>query len=208
MSKERAAQRRAGRRSRPVGDAEVVEAEGLVDAEVVDDARRGRRSGAVDADLDALLADAQRERDEYLELAQRARADFENYRRRVSGERRGAERRGKSRRSPVGLLPALDNLERALTAAGIDPRRGARSRRRAAERRRSPPATRSRPGVALVYRELRDGARARRRRRPTTRSASASTRPGTRRSRPARPTAPSPGSCSRRSSRATASTTR
>src|SRR5581483_10529477 len=40
-------------------------------------------AAAVDADLDALLADVRRERDEYLELAQRARADFENYRKRA-----------------------------------------------------------------------------------------------------------------------------
>ena len=41
---------------------------------------------AVEHDLDALLADAQKERDEYLELAKRTKADFENYRKRVAAE--------------------------------------------------------------------------------------------------------------------------
>jgi molecular chaperone GrpE len=78
----------------------------------------------VDADLDALVAeDVRRERDEYLELAQRTRADFENYRKRAARETREAERRGKVTIARE-LLPALDNLERALRAAGIDPDAG------------------------------------------------------------------------------------
>ena len=75
---------------------------------------------AVEQDLDALVDDLKRERDEYLELAQRARADFENYRRRAAEEAREAERRGKSSLARE-LIPSLDNLERALRAAGIDP---------------------------------------------------------------------------------------
>jgi molecular chaperone GrpE len=81
-------------------------------------------AAAVDADLDALLADVKRERDEYLELAQRARADFENYRKRAAREAQEAERRGKASVARE-LLPALDNLERALRAAGVDPDAGA-----------------------------------------------------------------------------------
>jgi molecular chaperone GrpE len=76
-------------------------------------------AAAVDADLDALLADVRRERDEYLEIAQRARADFENYRKRAARDAQDAERRGKAALARE-LLPALDNLERALRAAGID----------------------------------------------------------------------------------------
>ena len=74
----------------------------------------------VDSDLDALLADVKRERDEYLDIAQRARADFENYRKRAARETQEAERRGKSALARE-LVPALDNLERALRAAGVDP---------------------------------------------------------------------------------------
>jgi molecular chaperone GrpE len=74
----------------------------------------------VEADLDAMLAETQRERDEYLELARRARADFENYRKRAAREASNAERRGRSALARE-LVPALDNLERALRAAGVDP---------------------------------------------------------------------------------------
>src|SRR5436309_11053004 len=74
----------------------------------------------VEQDLDALLADVRRERDEYLEIAQRARADFENYRKRAGREASDAERRGKSELARQ-LVPALDNLERALRSAGVDP---------------------------------------------------------------------------------------
>jgi molecular chaperone GrpE len=74
----------------------------------------------VERDIDELLEDTQRERDEYLELAKRTRADFENYRRRAADEVREAERRGKSSLARE-LIPSLDNLERALRAAGIDP---------------------------------------------------------------------------------------
>jgi molecular chaperone GrpE len=74
----------------------------------------------VERDIDALLDDTRRERDEYLELAQRARADFENYRRRAAQDAEDAERRGKSALARE-LVPALDNLERALRAAGVDP---------------------------------------------------------------------------------------
>lgn len=94
----------------------------------------------VEADLDALLGDVKRERDEYLELAQRARADFENYRKRAAREAADAERRGKTSLARE-LLPALDNLERALAVAGDgDP---------------APDALAE--GLSLVARELRDG---------------------------------------------------
>jgi len=70
----------------------------------------------VAADLDALLEDTKRERDEYLDLAQRAKADFENYRKRTAREASEAERRGKLALARE-LVPSLDNLERALDAA-------------------------------------------------------------------------------------------
>jgi molecular chaperone GrpE len=73
----------------------------------------------VERDLDA-LEETKRERDEYLELAQRTKADFENYRKRVAGETESARRRGKADLA-AELIPVLDNLERALLAAGIDP---------------------------------------------------------------------------------------
>jgi len=51
----------------------------------------------------------------YLDLAQRTQADFDNYRKRMAREVRAAETRGIGRLARE-LLPALDNLERALQA--------------------------------------------------------------------------------------------
>src|SRR6266536_3382330 len=75
--------------------------------------REGREaSEKVERDLDE-LGEAKRERDEYLELAQRTRADFENYRKRVAKETSEALARGKAELARE-LLPVIDNLERAL----------------------------------------------------------------------------------------------
>jgi molecular chaperone GrpE len=74
---------------------------------------------AVEEDVDALLADAQKERDEYLELAKRTKADFENFRKRVAADIQAAQARGKAEIAR-GVIDAVDNLERALEAAGDD----------------------------------------------------------------------------------------
>ncbi len=66
------------------------------------------------------LERAERERSEYLELAQRSRAEFENFRKRAAAQAAVAEVRGKAELARR-MVPALDNLERALLAAGIDP---------------------------------------------------------------------------------------
>src|SRR6187431_710094 len=73
----------------------------------------------VSDDLDE-LGTTKRERDEYLELAQRTRADFDNYRKRVAKEAADALARGKAELAGQ-LVPVLDNLERALAAAADDP---------------------------------------------------------------------------------------
>jgi molecular chaperone GrpE len=62
------------------------------------------------------LARAQRERDEYLDLARRTQADFENYRKRAAREAAVAGERAKSGLVRE-LLPIVDNLERALKSA-------------------------------------------------------------------------------------------
>jgi molecular chaperone GrpE len=72
----------------------------------------------VEGDLDELVKTAA-ERDEYLALAQRTQADFENYRKRVARESASAQARGCILLAKE-LLPALDNLERALEAAAKD----------------------------------------------------------------------------------------
>jgi molecular chaperone GrpE len=70
---------------------------------------------APEVDLQQLTARAEKA-DEYLELAQRTKADFENYRRRAAREAAAAQDRGVAKLAKE-LLPAVDNLDRALAAA-------------------------------------------------------------------------------------------
>jgi molecular chaperone GrpE len=77
-----------------------------------DDDRAAQR---LEQDLDELTAKAQKA-DEYLELAQRTKADFENYRKRAARDAATAQERGVVKLARE-LLPAVDNLDRALEAA-------------------------------------------------------------------------------------------
>ena len=70
-------------------------------------------------DLESLRSQvtaAEQQRDEYLALLQRTRADFENYQKRMQRDRE-QERRYAPGPLAAELLPALDNLERATAAA-------------------------------------------------------------------------------------------
>ena len=69
-------------------------------------------------DVEALAAKAEKA-DEYLDLAQRTRAEFENYRRRSVKEAAAAQERGAAKLA-LELLPAIDNLDRALAHAAGD----------------------------------------------------------------------------------------
>jgi molecular chaperone GrpE len=74
---------------------------------------------AVLDDLEALkarVATAEQERDQFLGLLQRTRADFENYEKRVLRDL-AQERRYMHGGLARELLPVLDNLERAIQAA-------------------------------------------------------------------------------------------
>jgi molecular chaperone GrpE len=66
-------------------------------------------------ELEALTAKAEKA-DEYLQLAQRTQADFENYRKRAARDAAIAKERGATKLA-LELLPAVDNLERALAHA-------------------------------------------------------------------------------------------
>jgi molecular chaperone GrpE len=70
---------------------------------------------ALEPTLEELEARAERA-DHYLELAQRTKAEFENYRKRALRDAAAAEARGVTKLAKE-LLPAVDNLERALEAA-------------------------------------------------------------------------------------------
>jgi molecular chaperone GrpE len=70
-------------------------------------------------DLDALrkrLQSAEQARDQYLDLATRTKADFENYQKRMQRDL-ATERRFAQAPLAADLLGALDNLERATAAA-------------------------------------------------------------------------------------------
>ena len=69
----------------------------------------------VEKDLSELAAKAELA-DEYLMLAQRTQADFENYRKRASRDAALAQERGIAKLAKE-LLPAIDNLNRAIQAA-------------------------------------------------------------------------------------------
>jgi molecular chaperone GrpE len=77
---------------------------------------------AAEADEDP-VAKAERERDEYLTLAKRTQADFENFRKRAIKDAQASGARAR-----MGLireiLPAVDNLERALTQMPADVHEG------------------------------------------------------------------------------------
>jgi molecular chaperone GrpE len=95
----------------------------------------------VERDLDTLLADTQQQRDDYLDLAKRTKADFENYRKRMATETQAAAARGRGELAR-DVIPVLDDLERALEAAGLDPEGDSEDALA--------------HGVLLVFRSLRD----------------------------------------------------
>src|SRR4051794_37052630 len=64
------------------------------------------------AEVERLTAERDNERDQHL----RTLADFQNFRRRKD-EERGTDRQFANRELIIGLLPVLDNFERALAAA-------------------------------------------------------------------------------------------
>ena len=81
-----------------------------------DEANATTETPAVGADELAALKKAAAERDQYLDLAARTRAEFENYQKRMQRER---EQERKYAFGPLAdsLLPILDNLDRAVAAA-------------------------------------------------------------------------------------------
>jgi molecular chaperone GrpE len=78
---------------------------------------------ALERDVEQIYEKAKKA-DEYLQLAQRTQADFENYRRRAARETAAARERGVAKLAKE-LLPAVDNLDRALEVAQHDGDNGA-----------------------------------------------------------------------------------
>ncbi len=84
------------------------------------------QAASVLRDLEALRSQvkgAEQKRDEYLDLLRRTRADFENYQKRSQRDL-AQERRYAHTPFARELLPVLDNLQRALTAARLQAEQG------------------------------------------------------------------------------------
>jgi len=81
------------------------------------------------------LAEAVAKQEEYLNMAQRVQADFDNFRRRNQNVRKEAFDEG-ARAFATTLLPVIDNMERAIAAAQNSSDESLRS------------------GVEMVYRQL------------------------------------------------------
>jgi molecular chaperone GrpE len=91
----------------------TVEAQPTAEVEVEEDLD----GEAIEGEIGELVKTAA-QRDEYLALAQRTQADFENYRKRVARDAAQAQDRGVAKLAKE-LLPALDNLDRAIEAATL-----------------------------------------------------------------------------------------
>jgi len=98
-----------------MSDIEEVAQEKEEELEVIEDS--DEVVSELEGDLDELVAIAA-QRDEYLALAQRTQADFENYRKRVARESALAQERGVGKLAKE-LLPAIDNLERAIVEIAV-----------------------------------------------------------------------------------------
>lgn len=82
-------------------------------------ATNDKPADAAPLDPELMLLQAEQKRDEYLCLLKEKQAEFENYQKRAAKERE-EERKYWNRALAADLLPALDNLERALAAAAGD----------------------------------------------------------------------------------------
>jgi molecular chaperone GrpE len=98
----------------PSEAATQVAPDGVPAPEADSEAPETNHQGPVELDFEELVARAEKA-DAYLELAQRTKADFENYRKRTARDAALAQTRGVSKLA-LELLPAIDNLDRALAA--------------------------------------------------------------------------------------------
>ena len=93
-----------------------VDQQQVQEPEQAQEAPQSAEPGEVEA-LRAELEKAKAQSEEYLDMAQRKQAEFANYRRRTEGVRQEAYEDGR-RDAVAKMLPVVDNLERALAAAG------------------------------------------------------------------------------------------
>ena len=98
---------------------ETMEAavETAMDADEAHEQAREEMAQDTAAEAAEALAAAIAKQEEYLAMAQRVQADFENFRRRNQNVRKEAFDDG-ARAFATTLLPVIDNLERAIAASG------------------------------------------------------------------------------------------
>ena len=109
-------------KTKPAKEKKIVEAEEMNAAPVDDGAVDVEETVQETVDVNALqqaLEKAQAQSEEYLSMAQRVQADFENFRRRNNSVRAEAFEDG-ARAFIKTILPVIDNLERALAAESQD----------------------------------------------------------------------------------------
>ena len=99
----------------PENEPETPQAKGEETPEPAEEAVAEDVNAAMEA-LEVALAESNGKVDEYLNLAQRVQADFDNFRRRNANVRGEAFEDG-ARSIVLLLLPVLDNMERAMEAA-------------------------------------------------------------------------------------------
>lgn len=91
-----------------------------VDAPLEDGALDAEEAAAEDIEgLKAQLEAAQKQSEEYLNMAQRVQADFENFRRRNNAARAESFEEG-ARAFIQTILPVMDNFERAMAVESAD----------------------------------------------------------------------------------------
>ncbi len=109
----------AGAEEAPADPAAPPEEEQPAAADPEPPPSNGGEPEVVDAEAEEVLdplTEAEQARDQYLSLAQRTQADFDNYRKRAARDAAAAGTRSKAALARE-IIPAVDNLERALASA-------------------------------------------------------------------------------------------
>lgn len=119
MSKEKNGQPEKEKKSRAEAAEEALKA-ALEPAPEAEEAAEGQQEASPENPLEKQLEEAKAKTAEYLAMAQRVQADFENYRKRNESVRADAYAEGKKDVAAL-MLPVLDNLERAVEAAAESP---------------------------------------------------------------------------------------
>ncbi|MEF9973935.1 MAG: nucleotide exchange factor GrpE [Clostridia bacterium] len=110
------AERKQQKKAEKAERAEKAEAEKAEADRAEEERAQARAKVATEDEWRSALETAVKQRDDYLEMARRTQADFQNFKRR--NEQIGTERYDEGVRDALSaMLPVLDNLDRAIAAA-------------------------------------------------------------------------------------------